>query len=88
MTSGNTSMTLNQLLPGQRATITYVGGSGRLRRRFAEMGILKGEVILAERLAPLGDPAEYFIKGYHLSLRNNEASQIKVAFNECDGPTL
>jgi Fe2+ transport system protein FeoA len=43
------------------------------------MGIVKGETILIERNAPLGDPIEYFIKGYHLALRKEEAAQIVVS---------
>jgi Fe2+ transport system protein FeoA len=69
---------LHLLRPGQRAVITHIGGTGPLRRRFVEMGILKGETILIERHAPLGDPVEYFIKGYHLALRKEEAAQIEV----------
>ena len=42
------------------------------------MGIVRGETILIERHAPLGDPVEYFIKGYHLALRKEEAAQIEV----------
>ena len=72
---------LHLLQPGQRATITQIRGSGPLRRRFVEMGILKGETILIERRAPLGDPIEYFIKGYHLALRKEEAAQIEVSLN-------
>lgn len=69
---------LSQLRPGQRATIVHVGGNGAIRRRFIEMGIVTGEMVLVERVAPLGDPVEYLIKGYHLSLRREEASQIRV----------
>ncbi len=69
---------LHLLQPGQRATITRIGGKSTLRRRFAEMGIIKGETILIERHAPLGDPVEYFIKGYHLALRKEEAAFIEV----------
>ena len=72
---------LHLLQPGQRATITRIGGAGPLRRRLVEMGILKGETILIERNAPLGDPVEYFIKGYHLALRKEEAAQIEVTLN-------
>jgi len=72
-------MTLDQLQPGQRGIIRHVGGQGVLRRRLAEMGILKGEVIVAERVAPLGDPTAYLIKGYHLLLRSREAAQILVS---------
>jgi len=73
------SIQLHLLEPGQRATITRISGAMPLRRRFAEMGLIKGETILIERNAPLGDPVEYFIKGYHLALRKEEAAQIEVA---------
>ena len=72
------STQLHLLHPGQRATITNVKGESALRRRFAEMGIIRGEIILIERNAPLGDPVEYLIKGYHLALRKEEAAQIEV----------
>jgi Fe2+ transport system protein FeoA len=69
---------LHLLKPGQRATINRINGASALRRRFIEMGIVKGETILIERHAPLGDPVEYLIKGYHLALRKEEAAQIEV----------
>lgn len=72
------SVQLHLLRPGQSATIIQIKGESALRRRFAEMGIIKGEAILMERNAPLGDPMEYFIKGYHLALRKEEAAQIEV----------
>lgn len=72
---------LHLLQPGQKAIITHIGGAIALRRRFIEMGIVKGETILVERHAPLGDPMEYFIKGYHLALRKEEAAHIKVVLN-------
>jgi Fe2+ transport system protein FeoA len=72
---------LHLLTPGQKATITHIGGEIALRRRFIEMGIVKGETILVERHAPLGDPMEYFIKGYHLALRKEEAANIQVILN-------
>jgi Fe2+ transport system protein FeoA len=46
------------------------------------MGIVKGESVRVERVAPLGDPVEYQIKGYHLSLRREEAEQISVEMGE------
>lgn len=69
---------LHLLRPGQRAVIAKINGNGALRRRFVEMGIVKGETILIERHAPLGDPVEYLIKGYHLALRKEEAAHIEV----------
>ena len=75
------SIQLHLLQPGQRAIILRINGAGTLRRRFIEMGIVKGETILIERNAPLGDPVEYYIKGYHLALRREEAAQIEVSLN-------
>ena len=72
------STQLHLLQSGQKATILRVNGVSALRRRFVEMGIVKGETILMERNAPLGDPVEYFIKGYHLALRKEEAAQIEI----------
>lgn len=73
---------LSLLNPGQRATIVRVGGNRRVRRRYLEMGFVTGEMVLAERVAPLGDPVEYFVKGYHLSLRRADAERILVALQD------
>jgi len=62
----------------QTAIIVRVGGNGALRRRILEMGILKGSEIYVEKYAPLKDPIELIVKGYHVSLRVEEAAQIIV----------
>ncbi len=69
---------LSQLREGQSARILRVGGSSVLRRRIFEMGIVKGAEITVEKYAPLRDPLEIVVKGYHLSLRVEEAAQIMV----------
>jgi len=63
---------------GETAKIIQVGGNGALRRRILEMGLLKNSEVYVEKYAPLKDPIELIVKGYHLSLRVNEASQITV----------
>ncbi len=63
---------------GQSATIVHVGGNGILRRRILEMGILKGTRIYIEKYAPLKDPLELIVKGYHVSLRVKEAAEVEV----------
>lgn len=78
------SFQLHQLKPGQKAIITCVGGAAALRRRFIEMGVVTGETIFLERKAPLGDPIEYFVKGYHLALRKEEAALIEVCLHGGD----
>jgi Fe2+ transport system protein FeoA len=71
-------MLLSQLKEGQRAMISRVGGDGILRRRILEMGIVKGTEVYVEKYAPLRDPMELIVKGYHISLRIEEAAKITV----------
>ena len=72
-------MRLSELKAGQSATVVHVGGNGILRRRILEMGILKGAEVRIEKYAPLRDPLELIVKGYHISLRVEEAAKIEVA---------
>jgi len=72
-------MTLADLKPGQSGRITAVATTGALKRRLMDMGLLPGQEILVEKVAPLGDPLEVQVRSYHLSLRRAEARQIAVA---------
>ena len=71
-------MDLSQVKAGQRCIIERVGGNGSFRRRVLEMGILKGTEVYVEKYAPLKDPLELIVKGYHVSLRVEEAARIAV----------
>ena len=75
----NVSTTLKELKPGERARIEKLSGSGAVARRIADMGVTKGSVVEVVRVAPLGDPVDVKIKGYHLSLRKAEAAGIAVS---------
>jgi len=72
------STTLADLKPGEQAAIVKIEGSGGIRRRLLDMGATAGTLVEIERVAPLGDPIEVKIKGYHLTLRKEEAERIKV----------
>lgn len=69
---------LDELGRGQPARILRVGGRPATRRRLLELGVVRGETIVLQRAAPLGDPLEFVVKGYHLSLRKREAASITV----------
>ncbi len=71
-------VSLDQLGRGQTGRIVRVGGRSTARHRLLELGVVRGETITLQRAAPLGDPLEYIVKGYHLSLRSREAAQITV----------
>ncbi len=72
------STNLAKLAPGQQGRITAIGAIGPLRRRLMDMGILPGEAIKVQKVAPLGDPIEVTVRSYNLSLRKKEAEGIAV----------
>ncbi len=71
-------MTLNELKLGQPAMIKKVGGEGRLRQHFLDMGVIPNAEVTLVKYAPMGDPIELLIHGYKLTLRLSEAEKIEV----------
>lgn len=69
---------LSQLKPKERGTIAKVGGDRPVRRRILDMGVVPGTEVEVVKVAPLGDPVDLLIRGYHLSLRKEEAREILV----------
>jgi len=69
---------LSQLKVGESGVIVKMNVQGATRQRFLAMGLVKGETINVKRIAPLGDPIDFIVKDYHLSLRKSEASEILV----------
>ena len=72
-------MQLSELKPGQSARIGQVGGEGALRQHFLDMGVIPGTEITLVKLAPLGDPMEFRLHGYELTLRVADAEKIDVS---------
>lgn len=69
---------LKDLKPGEKGTVLKVKVSGGSRKRIVEMGMTPGTLVEVERVAPLGDPIDVKMRGYHLSLRKEEAAGIEV----------
>ena len=69
---------LSEFREGERGVIARVNGSGTFRKRLQEMGFIKGVEVLVEKYAPLRDPIELVLKGYHVSLRVEEAAQLMM----------
>ena len=70
---------LSELRPGEEGiVIEILGRDPLLKRRMMEMGMIKGEKVKVIRSAPLDDPMEFEVKGYHLSLKRDEAKMISV----------
>ena len=77
--------TLLELQQGESGLITKVKGRGAFRKRITEMGFVKGKEVTVIKAAPLQDPIEYKILGYHVSLRKSEA--MSVSYTHLTLPT-
>lgn len=69
---------LNKLGIGCSGCVVSVGGDVEVRRRLLEMGFCNGAAVEVVRRAPLGDPIEFRLRGYHLSLREEQARFVQV----------
>lgn len=67
-----------ELSVGQSGRVIRVVGANDVSRRLLEMGITPGVEIRRLGTAPLGDPLEFELRGYRLSLRKREAEQIEL----------
>ncbi len=72
------SVTLDQLTPGEKARVRRIGGQGAVRRRLMDMGLVSGVEIELVQAAPMGDPLEFRLRGYNLSLRKAEAQMVEL----------
>ncbi len=68
--------TLTDLKPGEKGIVARLQASPLVRQRLIDMGVLPNVEIELERFAPLGDPIEIKLRGYHLSLRKEEADAV------------
>lgn len=78
------SQPLSSLPLGKGGTVAEIRIPAEKRARLMEMGLLIGTPIELIRFAPLGDPVEIKVRGYHLTLRKHEAEQIWVRCSTVD----
>jgi len=68
---------LGDLKPGEHGTVTgYTTDDPP--SRLLEMGLIPGTLVEVVRVAPLGDPIDFRVRGFHLSLRKAEAAHVLV----------
>jgi Fe2+ transport system protein FeoA len=85
--SCDTDTSLASLPVGAHARVLAISGTGQIARRLMEMGLVPGAHVRVVKAAPLGDPLEVRVRGYHLALRRAEAQTIKVITNGHLHPT-
>lgn len=69
---------MSTLAPGVPGTVIEVQGRQGVVLRLMEMGLVPGTRVRVVKIAPLGDPLEIELRGYHLSLRRAEAQRVGV----------
>jgi ferrous iron transport protein A len=74
---------LSQLHKEETGIIVRINSRGALRQRLLDMGVVTGEEIRLKHKAPLGDPLEFTLKDYQISLRKEEAAEIMVEVSRC-----
>ncbi len=74
-----TPTTLAELHIGAQAKIAGFTLAVEIQQRLMELGLTKGATCTLVRVAPMGDPIEVQVRGYHLSLRKSEAQGILIA---------
>ena len=70
--------TLDQLMPKETGVISSLSGVGDTQQRLLEMGVSDGAEVEVLRFAPLGDPMEIYVRGFHLTLRKSEAALVRL----------
>ncbi|MDN5309095.1 MAG: ferrous iron transport protein [Methanolobus sp.] len=70
--------TLDLIEPETSVKVLKVMGQKSSRKRILDMGLTPGTRVDVIRRAPLGDPVEFKLKGYNLSLRKKEAEIVLV----------
>ena len=74
---------LRDLAVGSQGRVTgYAQGSASYRQKLLAMGLTTGTEFTITRQAPLGDPVELQVRGFHLSLRKVEADALTVELVE------
>ena len=78
MSEAAPGVALSELAAGDGGKIIALELPPEARQRLLEMGMTVGARIEVTRFAPLGDPVEIKVRGYHLSIRKHEAAGIRM----------
>ncbi|UCF93572.1 MAG: metal-dependent transcriptional regulator [Desulfobacterales bacterium] len=69
---------LKEMDAGQRGKILQIKGHGEINKRLSAMGVSSGSIVEVEGRALQEERIEIKVRGYHLSLRNEDAAKISV----------
>lgn len=70
--------TLDKLSYGEKATVKEIFTKDTMRRRFLDIGLIKGTTVECVGVSPAGDPKAFLIRGAVIAIRNSDSNTIAV----------
>ena len=69
---------LNDIKPGQKATVKELVSTGSIRRRLLDIGLVENTEVECLGRSPAGDPGAYLIRGAVIAIRSEDCRNILV----------
>ena len=69
---------LNDIKPGQKATVKELVSTGSIRRRLLDIGLVEDTEVECLGKSPLGDPCAYLIRGAVIAIRSEDCRNILI----------
>ncbi|MBR6509931.1 MAG: ferrous iron transport protein A [Clostridia bacterium] len=70
---------LNDLKVGEKAVVSEILTDGAMRRRFIDIGLIKGCLVKCVGISPFKNPKAYLIRGAVIAIRNGDCADIMVS---------
>ena len=80
----NQSICLNDIKPGERATVSILNSTGSMRRRLLDIGLIENTVVECLGRSPGGDPSAYLIRGAVIAIRSEDCKTILIKSKKGD----
>ena len=74
---------LNDINPGEHATVKHLKNTGSMRRRFLDIGLVKNTDVECLGRSPGGDPTAYLIRGAVIAIRSEDSKNIIIHKGDC-----
>lgn len=74
----NTTLCLNDITPGQTATVKKLNLNGSMRRRLLDIGLVDGTSVECVGKSVLGDPSAFLIRGAVIAIRSEDCKNILI----------
>jgi len=74
----NQQICLNDIRPGQHATVRALRSTGSMRRRLLDIGLVEDTDVECLGRSPGGDPTAFLIRGAVIAIRSEDCKNILI----------